>query len=59
VGVSGGTRHAFLRALDAATSVKLGGTESAVAAFFAPDSVSLGLFARDRTVKRLSLGDLL
>jgi hypothetical protein len=57
VAVGGGTRDLFVRALDAPASVKLRGTESAVSGFFAPDSMSLGLLARDRTLKRLSLGD--
>ncbi len=57
VAVGGGARHLFVRAFDATTSVKLRGTESAVAGFFGPDGGSLGLLARDRTLKRLSLGD--
>jgi serine/threonine-protein kinase len=57
VAVGGGARHLFVRSFDATTSVKLRGTESAVAGFFAPDGGSLGLLARDRTLKHLSLGD--
>ena len=57
VAVGGGTRDLFLRALSAPASEKVRGTESAVSGFFGPDSESLGLLARDRTLKRLSLGD--
>ena len=57
VAVGGGTRELFLRRIDAPAAEKVRGTESAVSGFFGPDSVSLGLLARDRTLKRLSLGD--
>ena len=50
-------RDLYLRAFDSPASVKLPGTESVVSAAFAPDGSTLGLIGRDRTLKRLSLGD--
>ena len=52
-----GVRELFLRPLNLPDATPIVGAAAAVAAVFSPDGGSIGFLARDRSLKRLSLGD--
>ncbi len=53
----GGSRQAYVRALDAPDAVPVRGTDAAFSLAFSPDGQSLAFLSRDRSLKRVSLRD--
>ena len=53
----GGSRQAYVRALDAPDAVPVRGTDAAFSLAFSPDGQSLAFLSRDQSLKRVSLRD--